>query len=422
LAAAFLLYKEAGLTPTRRWIAMVLLGLSPYMVLFGTRMFSEIPFTALVLATLILARRQGDRMILAAGVLASAAYLTRTAGIALVASVIVWLLMQRDFRRAKLFATITLPILFAWALWTANHRVGHDPTLTYYTDYLGFQFANVGWDNIITVLWKNFDRILYSIGSLVMPKIVENLPLKILTQVIAAAMIAGVVRLLRKGVLVDYALFSAFSTAILLVWHYPATERFVLPMFPLLVVGLIAECEHLWAMFRPAFHHKDASQRVVAYLFGGVLAAIFLSAIALQVYVTFFFLEDTADAKRVQLADRRADYKWIEANLPESANVLSYDDPLLYLYTGHHGNYLPMMPRWWYADDQQSIVNAYKNLETYARGRKLSYVYFNEQDLSREAGEDERRSVQGILKANQALEAVHSSPAGIVYKVLPGVP
>jgi hypothetical protein len=99
--------------------------------------------------------------------------------------------------------------------------------------------------------------------------------------------------------------------------------------------------------------------------------------------------------------------------------VLSYDDPLLYLYTGRRGNYLPMMPRWWYAEDRQSAVNAYKNLETYCRARGLSYVYFSRQDLSREAGDDERRAVQEILKANRSLAVMHSSDFGTVYRVLP---
>lgn len=429
LVSVLFLYMDSGLSRTRRWIAMALLGLSPYMVLFGTRVFSEIPFTALVLAALSLARRveagrslKSDGLILAAGVVAALAYLTRTAGIALVGSVLVWLLLRRDFRHARLFAAVTLPVAIAWGVWTATHRVNHDLTLTYYTDYLGFQFANVGWDNLVVVLWKNFDQILYGMGALVMPKIFENLPFKILTQVVAAAMISGVVRLVRRGILVDYAIFSACSVAILLVWHYPATERFVLPMFPLLAVGLVAEGEHLWAMLRPAFHHKDIGQRVAGYLFGGAVGAICLFALALQVYVTFFFMPETADSSRIHLAARRADYQWMAANLPDSATVLSYDDPLLYLYTGRRGNYLPMMPRWWYAEDHPSMVNAYKDLEIYCRNRGLTYVYFSDQDLSREAGEEERRAVQDTLKSNRSLAVMHTSASGTVYKVLPGAP
>ena len=108
---------------------------------------------------------------------------------------------------------------------------------------MGFRTANFGLDNLTVILWKNIDQILYGIGSLVVPKVIAFLPLKILTQVVAVAMLAGVVRLVRRGIAVDYAVFGAISLGILAVWHYPPNERFVLPLFPLLLVGLVTEVE-----------------------------------------------------------------------------------------------------------------------------------------------------------------------------------
>src|SRR5581483_6807455 len=104
-----------------------------------------------------------------------------------------------------------------------------------------YQFLNVGWSNLGIVLWKNVDQVLYGMGSLAMPKVFELLPLKILTQVIAIAMISGVVRLARRGVMLQYAAFALVSIGMLLVWHFPPTERFVLPLLPLLIAGLVEE-------------------------------------------------------------------------------------------------------------------------------------------------------------------------------------
>ena len=42
-------------------------------------------------------------------------------------------------------------------------------------------------------------------GALILPKVVVLAPVKILTQVIAIAMIAGIVRLVRRGIAVPYA-------------------------------------------------------------------------------------------------------------------------------------------------------------------------------------------------------------------------
>jgi hypothetical protein len=418
LGLAWKLYKDYGFNEKRTWVLVALLGLSPYMILFGCTMFSEVFFTCFVLGTLLLAWREGTRAIVGAGVVAGCAYLARTAGIALLISVPAYLLWKRDRRRAAVFAGTMLPFIAGWMLWARAHQVaGADLTLTYYTDYLRYQFANVGFDNLAVVLWKNADQILYGMGSLVLPKVFDALPVKILTQVIAVAMLAGVVRMIRRGVAVDYALFAAVSVGILLVWHYPATERFVLPLFPLLIAGAVTEVEHLGKMLRSGLRHKDAGQRVVAAGFGAAVAAVLLVALAMQVYMSFFYLNASAAEQRAKLADRRAAYQWIAANVPASAAVLSYDDALLYLYSGHRGNYRPMMPRWWYAEDHASMVNAYRNLAEYCRARGLSYVYFTTEDLSRETGEEDRQAVEQIVRTDPALTPVFTAGIGTVYRV-----
>ena len=181
-----------------------------------------------------------------------------------------------------------LPFVLGWSLWTAGHKVpAASATLAYYTDYVKFQFLNVGFDNFAVVLWKNIDELLYSIGSLIVPKVVALLPVKILTQVVAIAMISGVVRLARRGIAVPYALFALVSSGMLVVWHFPPTERFVLPIFPLLAAGLVVELEHLTQMLRTAFRHKDVSQRVVAGGFALVVLALFGGGLFLQLFVTF---------------------------------------------------------------------------------------------------------------------------------------
>ena len=48
--------------------------------------------------------------------------------------------------------------------------------------------------------------------------------------------------------------------------------------------------------------------------------------------------------------------------------------------SGHRGNSILLMPRWWYADDQQSIVNAYRNAAAYCRTRGLQYMYSTPDD------------------------------------------
>ncbi len=158
--------------------------------------------------------------------------------------------------------------------------LGSDVDLLYRLHH-GYQFLNVGLDNLPVVLWKNLDQVLYGMGALVLPKVADLLPVKILTQVIAVAMIMGVVRLARKGIAVEYALFGLISVGILVVWHFPPNERFVLPLFPLLLAGLVAELEHIWQMLRAGFRHKDFSQRAAAGLMAAAALLIFGAALGL---------------------------------------------------------------------------------------------------------------------------------------------
>jgi hypothetical protein len=434
LALAWKFFQLDGHGEKHVWVLVTLLAISPYWILFGSMMFTEMTFTCLVMASLILARREDDlKTVFIAGVIAGCAYLTRTAGVALLISVPALLLWKKKWRSAAAFAAPAFFAAAGWTIWQRGHLpTTSDLTLLYYTDYMGFRAPNFGTDNAAVVLWKNLDQIIYSMGALVLPKIIDMLPVKILTQVLGVAMLSGVVRLVRKHIAWDYALFSILSVGILLLWNFPANERMVLPMFPLLIVGFVTEMEHLFGMLRsvlfplktdvPALNGKknDAGNRVVGAIFGAGVAALVLVAIGVQLYMTFSFLNASAAQQRARLQERRVAYRWMEANLPPQAAVLSYDDPLLYLYTGHRGNYMPMMTRWWYADDHKSMRESYDNIADYCRRRSLSYVYFTSEDLSRETGEEDRKIVAKSVAGNSSLEPVFTAGFGTVYRVRPG--
>ncbi len=340
LGLVWMLFRRYGFSTARAGLLVALLGVNPYVILFGCTMFSEVFFTCWVLAAFLALSHarstNGAGMVLLAGLLAGCAYLSRSAGIALLVSVPACLVFRKQSRHAILFVAAMLPSIIGWTLWTRTHMShSSDQTLIYYTDYFRYQFLNVGFDNLAVVLWKNLDQVLYGMGALVLPKIVDWLPMKILTQVIAIAAIAGTVRLARRGIAVEYALFGLLSTGILLVWHFPPNERFVLPLYPLLLAGLVTEIEHILRMLKAAFRRPEMGQRVAAVAMASCVAVVFISALALQFYMSFVFLHESAEQKSAKLHDLRAAYTWISANLPMSAAILSYDDPLLYLYTAH---------------------------------------------------------------------------------------
>src|SRR5215472_1035479 len=194
-------------------------------------------------------------------------------------------------------------------------QAGSDITLVYYVDYLRYQFLNVGLDNVAVVLYKNFDQALYGIGSLILPKVIDFSPVKILTQTIGIASIVGVVRLVRRGVMVPYALFAFTSLLILVFWHFPPNERFVLPLLPLIALGFVEELEQLVRNLKLAFRHRDKSQRVAARVLASVAALLVAAIIGLQCFVTFSFLDESVRQKRAKLQDLTKAYSWISSNL-----------------------------------------------------------------------------------------------------------
>jgi hypothetical protein len=406
----------------RTWVIVGLLAISPYMILFGCSMFSEMFFICWLLATLIVGRKEGVAMAVLAGVLGGLAYLSRTAGIALIVSMPACYLWRREARRALAFVAGMLPFIFCWTLWSAAHKFhATDATLAYYTDYIKFLFLNVDLSNLAVVLWKNTDGLFASTGALIAPRILASVPYKILCYLITIAMISGIVRLLRRpsasGGVLSYALFAIVSSGILITWHFPPTEKFVLPNFPLLLVGLIVELEHVAQMLRAAFRHKDTSQRIAAAVFATLLVVIFGGSLALELFVTFRYMPENAVLARARRVEMRSAYFWIDGHLPLNAGILSVDDPLVYLYTGHPGNFAPIMPRWWYASDSEKSISFFKDVVPYCRTRGFEYVLSTPADMDRWSEGDDEPAIQRAMSENPQLEAQYQAGGVTIYHI-----
>jgi hypothetical protein len=159
------------------------------------------------------------------------------------------------------------------------------------------------------------------------------------------------------------------------------------------------------------------SQRVAAFGFSFFVAALFLTGLAVELFVTFKAMPEDARTDRADLAQTRATYEWIAQHTPPDARVLSNDDPLLYLYAGRTGNAAPFLPRWWYAGENDKMVDFFKDAAPYAKARGLGYILATSNDLRRWGGEEKGR-VFAILNKDPRLEEVYKSPTGAtLYRV-----
>ncbi len=121
LLAAYVLVR-GFLPPPLALVATAGTGLSFYSFLYPSdSLYAELPFALLAMLFLLCLRRSvGPAYSVAAGLLAAAAYLLRTAGIALLAVWVADSLLRRRFRQAAIrTAAAALPVL-AWQTYTAR--------------------------------------------------------------------------------------------------------------------------------------------------------------------------------------------------------------------------------------------------------------------------------------------------------------
>jgi len=128
--------RETNNPALARWIAVLLLTFPWVLFLSGSAM-PEALFALASTASLILFSDEdsglSDRRLLVGAALASAAFLLRSAGSALILSWLVVLLWKNQWKRAIVFVVTTAALIGPWLLWQALHPATPDFVGGYYT-------------------------------------------------------------------------------------------------------------------------------------------------------------------------------------------------------------------------------------------------------------------------------------------------
>ena len=412
------LFPKLGITGWRAWLLLTLVAVNPYMLVFSSTLVSELAYTAMMLAAMFLTERATRVSAVAAGTVAGLAYLTRSAGIVFLVAAPLYLWMRHKRREAILWASAMLPFVIGWTVWTRLHQVPtSDPTLIYYTDYFRYELYSISLHDLPLFVWRNIDGLLLGLGSLALPNVVSSFVFKTVAQVIAVAMISGVVRMVRHGRGVLYALLAAASCAQLLVWSFPPNERFVLPLLPLALAGLMTEMEHFGLLLRSGLRHRDVAQRVVAVGMLLPVAGILIGAVALQVYVGQVLLPEQEIAHRAANADRVAIYDWIRNGVPRDALLMSSEDGLVFLNTGRHAMRRTLPPPYWYREDHAKIIDWMSNFRTFTQEHGLTYFAFSGSDFRQGLTTDDVHAIQEAIRSNPNLAPLYTAQTATVYKL-----
>ena len=205
IALSGFLFRSLQFSPLVSAALCAFLALSPWIVYWATVPFSDYLFAALVAGSFCLWNR---RLFFAAGMVAAAACLTKSAGMLMVPAVLIGTIWRRDWRSAGVFLAPVLLAIAGWTLWANGHHVHSDePILWYYTDYIGAFLKNDGLRALPDILPHNLVSILTACGSVVIHNLPDSMPGRFLSILVVAAMITGAVRIVKRTGLIEYPVF-----------------------------------------------------------------------------------------------------------------------------------------------------------------------------------------------------------------------
>jgi 4-amino-4-deoxy-L-arabinose transferase-like glycosyltransferase len=414
-------FRRAGFSEPYRWLAVAVLAIQPYTVMFAAGIFTETLYAAFLLGSLIAVdqarqraekSRRGMYWSVLAGVLAGLGYLARSAGVVAIVAVPLAFLAWKRRREALAFFLGMIPMVAGWMAWARMHQSSSTDFVSLYnTNYLGFELANVHWNDLGVVLWTNLAHLLYEMGALLFPSEDASFFMQLVRDTVAVAIIWRLFCRRRDPVLQPYLWFAGLSVIELLVWHFPPNLRLMYPLVPLFAAGLMWEGQNLAKMIQRSLAHRDRSQRAAARIIGGVAAAGLLLGLWTQAYMTFRVLPALTRTNESIRLERVEAYRWIGQHVDPKRNVMA-TNPALYLYTGRHTASVGIMPIDWYHHDQPRMLAPFLGISAFASENRLDYVYMYESDygaLIPDAAEDARRVVESHAGLRRVFQTAHSS-------------
>jgi hypothetical protein len=383
MAAGLLTYRYFSLDRRLPWTMAVAIALAtlltPGLVFLATStVMAESTFIAAQLLTVVVieaAARSGDdpagrRITVVAAILSAATMLVRSTGLAVIAAGVCYLLLERRFMRAALFAAVTLVSLLPWTLYARAHepsqaeRLAHGGTIAVaYSDAMRMRTAGNpqsgratlgelparAWAGLINVFGRDMGGVFVpsflrtadesgeevvalggsgsaagSMGSATAPMIISF--------ALSAIALLGYASTVRTRLMVAE-LLVPISLAMAIAVPFQ-TFRYVLPLAPFLyfyllegVRGIAAWCAHAIGTVR-----LDPSR---------VVRVVILCLIGFQLLDHAQYIYDAHTADKSEALDWVGDareidalFAWMKQNLPAEGAVATTNPALVYLATG----------------------------------------------------------------------------------------
>ncbi len=416
---AWLWLRRCGFDTWAAWALTALIALAPITTLFAVSLMTELPFTAVLLAIMLLIERREitAQRALVAGLLGATAFLIRTNGIVLTVAVPALLIPRRRYRQAAAFAAPMLVAIAGWQAWCAIRSFhASDDINAYYTSYAAFYARTFSWPDLPYRMWANADAIIESLARLVLFQSADEPWMRALGWVITVAATAGVVSLIRRGMRY-YPAFAVLLLAELLLWQYPPDQRFVYPLLPLYVAGLAAKLSEIAALAVRSWKTKTGANRVAAVPVLLAIAALVIGSAWSMAQGTAVVLPDYFHERQRQLTRLQPVWHWIFGNTPVDARFAACDDTLLYLYANRRGYTEPILPAVVYGVQAETVPPYIAGLPALWRQVRVTHVLLTDYDFLRDLHHLGHAELARLLSDPQRFRLLYSDGASKVYAV-----
>jgi len=425
--ASYWLFRTYGFAKQWSWLLASLIVLNPVAVTLSLIPMSELAFSGLLASTIVLLEKStrqagGPRLALGAGLLGGAAYLTRSAALPLLFTAPVCFWQRGQWKLARNFLAGFAPALIGWHSWTLAHQAKTaNPLLLYYLDYARYHWQQVDLGDIPAWLSANVVAYVQGISTVLLFLIEPNRFQQMLASLVTVAAGAGAWRLARSTGCWQYLSFSLAYSTMLLFWHYPPGDRFVLPLLPLLMAGLATELARIASTLERAWKVKkfQALPAAVPVL----LLLILLAGVALARW-SYGLLQFPADCFRQFLsvrADNEAAWQWVKAHAPAVSVWLAGEAELFYLSTGRKAIGPVLPPRVLYRRAEDEVLAAIQNWLRYSRDLGVTYWLVIRSQFRLELPREGPPALERVVTSSPELQLVHQEGGFQIYRLVEGV-
>jgi hypothetical protein len=358
--------RERELSPYLAWGIAVATVIHPAFVFLATStVMSECVFTLILLAALAVIERGAQesrrhliwRYALPGAALASAAFLTRSAALALLVAAPVYLLKKRLWRQAAIFVVGAALFIGPWMIYTRMHAPTAEQQAeqnSYIIESYATQFwqrkagyatsGTISLSELPARLWGNVMHILeYDGGALILYPVYRaaepheargrESKTALLSLALCLLALAGFVAAVREKLTLAELVVPA-SLMITVAWPF-GPFRFLLPLLPLAIFYVLLGIRALYRVCVRQFRRSNPKVQwvVLGSAVGGLIVMNLGSNVAYILSVHGLHSERPAWMRAYE--ENEAIIKWVGENLPQDAVLATQNPALIHLYTGH---------------------------------------------------------------------------------------